>query len=64
LLPLPPFLADTEPPSPDDLANGFALTGFFFARHVLEPRGLAFADARDGFVAAILGRRLGLRAAP
>jgi DNA repair protein RecO (recombination protein O) len=64
LLPLPPFLANAEPPSLDDLANGFALTGFFFARHVLEPRGVAFADAREGFVAAILGRRLGLRAAP
>jgi DNA repair protein RecO (recombination protein O) len=64
LLPLPPFLADAEPPSPDDLAQGFVLTGFFFARHVLEPRGLAFADAREGFVAAILGRRPGRRAAP
>ena len=44
-------------PSPDDIADGFALTGFFLARHVLEPRGLAFADAREGFVAAVLGRR-------
>jgi DNA repair protein RecO (recombination protein O) len=62
LLRLPSFVIDKAPvdpdvPSPDDLADGFALTGFFFARHVLEPRGLAFADAREGFVAAVLGRR-------
>jgi DNA repair protein RecO (recombination protein O) len=62
LLRLPSFVMDKTPaepdgPSADDLADGFALTGFFFARHVLEPRGLAFADAREGFVAAVLGRR-------
>jgi hypothetical protein len=39
------------------------LTGFFLARHVLEPRGLAFAEARAGFVAAVLGRRLEQRKA-
>jgi DNA repair protein RecO (recombination protein O) len=38
------------------LADGFALSGFFLARHVLEPRGLAFAEAREGFMAAVLGR--------
>ena len=57
LLPLPAFLGDGEmesEPSPDDLAAGFALTGFFLARHVLEPRGLALADAREGFIAAVL----------
>jgi DNA repair protein RecO (recombination protein O) len=59
LLRLPAFLAEAADPSPDDIADGFALTGFFLARHVLEPRGLAFADAREGFVAAVLGRRLG-----
>src|SRR6187399_768375 len=55
---LPAFLSDTVKPSLDDIADGFALTGFFLARHVLEPRGLVFADAREGFVAAVLGRRL------
>jgi recombinational DNA repair protein (RecF pathway) len=42
-LPLPVFLAEAETAEPpeDDLADGFALTGFFLARHVLEPRGLA-----------------------
>jgi DNA repair protein RecO (recombination protein O) len=57
LLRLPRFLSEQGAPSPDDVADGFALTGFFLARHVLEPRGLAFADAREGFVAAVLGRR-------
>ena len=57
LLRLPAFLSDEAHPSAEDLADGFDLTGFFLMRHVLEPRGLAFADARDGFVAAVLGRR-------
>ena len=60
---LPAFLSEEVTPSPDDIADGFALTGFFLERHVLEPRGLAFADAREGFVAAILGRRLPARVA-
>jgi DNA repair protein RecO (recombination protein O) len=63
LLRLPAFLSEQVPPSPQDIADGFALTGFFLARHVLEPRGLAFADAREGFVAAVLGRRVGRRRA-
>lgn len=62
LLRLPAFVRETAEPSLDDLADGFALTGFFLARHVLEPRGLAFADAREGFVAAVLGRRPAARA--
>ena len=33
------------------------------APRVSEPRGLGFADAREGFVAAVLGRRIGARAA-
>ncbi|MEW6451688.1 MAG: DNA repair protein RecO [Pseudomonadota bacterium] len=57
LLRLPSFLSEEAHPSVDDLADGFRLTGFFLMRHVLEPRGLAFADAREGFVAAVLGRR-------
>lgn len=61
---LPAFLSEAVTPSPDDIADGFALTGFFLERHVLEPRGLTFADAREGFVAAVLGRRSIARAAP
>lgn len=64
LLRLPSFMMKAMPaesgmPSSSDLADGFALTGFFLARYVLEPRGLAFAEAREGFVAAVLGRRDG-----
>jgi DNA repair protein RecO (recombination protein O) len=57
LLRLPAFLADAGAASVADIADGFALTGFFLERHVLEPRGLSFAEAREGFVAAVLGRR-------
>jgi len=60
---LPTFLSEVTTPSPDDVADGFALTGFFLAHRVLEPRGLAFADAREGFIAAVLGRRRSVRAA-
>src|SRR5262249_28448990 len=55
---LPAFLSDEVAASVDDIAAGFDLTGFFLMDRVLEPRGLAFAEARDGFVAAVLGRRL------
>jgi DNA repair protein RecO (recombination protein O) len=57
LLRLPAFLSDHSLPAAADIANGFELTGFFLAHRVLEPRGLAFADAREGFIAAVLGRR-------
>jgi DNA repair protein RecO (recombination protein O) len=57
------LMAEHAVPTLDELADGFALTGFFLARHVLEPRGLVFADAREGFVAAVLGRRQQTRAA-
>jgi DNA repair protein RecO (recombination protein O) len=56
LLRLPRFLSNEDTPSLDDLADGFALTGYFLARHVLEPRGLRFAESRAGFVTAVLGR--------
>ncbi len=63
LLRLPAFLIEGGAPSLPDLEHGFALTGYFLVRHVLEPRGLAFAEARQGLVAAVLGRRRGARAA-
>ena len=56
LLRLPSFLAGTETPTPDDLADAFALTGFFLTRHVLEPRALAFAETRERFIATVLGQ--------
>src|SRR5947209_7669441 len=60
LLRLPPFLAAEEPssaPSPEELADGFALTGFFLSRYVFEPRGEAAPEARAHFLAAILQTR-------
>jgi DNA repair protein RecO (recombination protein O) len=60
---LPAFLSDAAEPLPEDIADGFALTGYFLSHRVLEPRGLAFADAREGFIAAVLGRRLPARLA-
>ncbi len=54
MLRLPGFLAGTaEVASNGDVADGFALTGYFLARHVLEPRGLALSDERTNFIGAI-----------
>jgi DNA repair protein RecO (recombination protein O) len=58
LLRLPTFLHGEElmsQPSPDEVGDGFALTGFFLSRHVLEPRGLAFSEARQALIAALAG---------
>ena len=57
LFALPAFLrvSSADEPSPQDIADGFALTGFFLAHRVLEPRGLSLAEARASFIAA-LGR--------
>ncbi len=55
MLRLPAFLRNRDASAAGrDLADGFALTGFFLARHVLEPRGLALSDERAHFIAAIL----------
>ncbi len=56
LLPLPEFLL--QPPSADAppaaaIVEGFALTGYFLARHVFEPRAIAPSDARAGLIARI-----------
>jgi len=54
LLRLPAFLREVSAaPVGNDLADGFALTGFFLERHVLEPRGLTLSDERAHFVAAL-----------
>ena len=58
LLRLPAFLREKSmSPVGNDLADGFALTGYFLSRHVLEPRGLALSDARSHFI-AVLSRAL------
>ena len=54
LLALPALLRGAGEPSARDIADGFALTGYFLVRHVLEPRGLSFVDARASFLAAVL----------
>ncbi len=57
LLALPAFLAeDRDAPDAAELTAGFALTGFFLARHVFEPRGLSMPDARSHLLAALLRR--------
>ncbi|MCB8836045.1 DNA repair protein RecO [Aurantimonas sp. VKM B-3413] len=54
LLPLPTFLTDRDlAAEPAALADGFRLTGYFLARHVFEPRGIAEPNARAGFLAAL-----------
>lgn len=56
LLALPAFLRDDRPPdhpTSAEVVAGFALTGYFLRRHVFTPRGLAWPDARDLFVAQI-----------
>ena len=55
MLRLPAFLRERDAnPAGRDLDDGFALTGFFLARHVLEPRGLTLSEERAHFIAAIL----------
>jgi DNA repair protein RecO (recombination protein O) len=55
LLPLPCFLLHEDAtPTATEIADGFALTGFFLERHAFEPRGLVLGDARAHFVEAIL----------
>jgi len=56
LLRLPAFLSEdaVAPPTRNELTSGFALTGFFLARRVFEPRGVALPDVRAQFVASVL----------
>jgi len=54
LMRLPAFLrADEEAVSAADLADAFALTGFFLERHAFAPRGLPMPLERARFIAAI-----------
>jgi DNA repair protein RecO (recombination protein O) len=54
LMRLPAFLREQEAiAAGGDVSDGFALTGYFLSRHVLEPRGLALADERAHFIAAL-----------
>jgi DNA repair protein RecO (recombination protein O) len=55
LLSLPAFLGEAAPgePSAEALYAGFALTGFFLARYVFEPRGEPLPEARQYFITAV-----------
>ena len=54
MLRLPDVLRDSDAePAGRDLADGFALTGFFLERHVLLPRGQTLTDERAHFIAAL-----------
>ena len=51
LLKLPRFLVDADAtPGEGDVADAFALTGFFLDRDVFAPRGLAMPEGRKAFV--------------
>ncbi|MFN3658812.1 MAG: DNA repair protein RecO [Pseudolabrys sp.] len=55
MLKLPSFMREAgAAASGPDLADGFALTGFFLARYVLEPRGRSLGDERAHFIAALV----------
>ena len=57
MLRLPRFLSaewEGVAPAAQELGDAFALTGFFFERNVLAPRGLAMHDARASFIGAVL----------
>ncbi|AZO51858.1 MAG: DNA repair protein RecO [Mesorhizobium sp.] len=54
MLALPAFLQRSGPRADQAaLEDAFRLTGFFFTRHVYEPRGLDPPDARAGFLTAL-----------
>ena len=59
MLPLPGFLLDGagRAADPATVESAFRLTGFFFDRHVYEPRGIVAPEARAGFLAAIAKHR-------
>jgi DNA repair protein RecO (recombination protein O) len=55
MLALPSFLLRGSGVRADraGMEDAFRLTGFFFSRHVYEPRGLGEPEARAGFLAAL-----------
>lgn len=54
LLALPAFLTGEATHTPAEIAAGFRLTGFFLARRVFEPRGIALPDAREALIATFV----------
>ncbi len=53
LLPLPGFLREAPggAVAPDEICDGFRLTGYFLERDIFAPRGLKVPDSRAGLVA-------------
>jgi len=60
LLPLPAFLREgarpEAPPTAEEVADGFRLTGFFLLRDVFAARGEPLPDSRRAFLAAAKSR--------
>jgi DNA repair protein RecO (recombination protein O) len=54
LLRLPAFLVNGGEPTTEDVRSGFALTGYFLQRHLLEPRGLELPHARSLIASGLL----------
>jgi DNA repair protein RecO (recombination protein O) len=55
LLRLPVFLlSEATTPGGADLADAFALTGFFLERHAFAPRGMGLPAARARFLSAVM----------
>lgn len=57
LLPLPPFLLarpSESHPTPVEVADAFHLSGYFFSRHVYEPRGVPPPEPRAALLALVL----------
>jgi|SRR5581483_11370153 DNA repair protein RecO (recombination protein O) len=54
LMALPAFLVRDCGHSVADIEAGFTLTGFFLARHVFEPRGIALPEARAALIATVV----------
>jgi len=58
LLALPAFLCNgTTEPNAADLKDSFALTGYFLARHLFEPRGEPLPPVRLSFIQAAMRER-------
>ena len=56
LLVLPAFLVGNAPATVTDVLDGFRLTGFFLARHVFGPRGIAAPEPREWIIRALAQR--------
>ena len=56
LLALPAFLLGNAPASTADVLDAFRLTGYFLARHLFEPRGVAAPEQRQWIIRALAER--------